>query len=455
MVVEDVRRGVRSEVQALAHRWLWPNCSGRIAVTTSSVYSGRCRHNVMDFVAFEKGRGGPRQSRPPAAALLEEWNRALASAQSGIRFRSSVRGTGNYVLSSSDRQSAASVSGALQQTLRQKFAVFTVEEFLSWFAALEHDLADPPQVSVTRRPNQGAVMDLNPAADVPGPLPAPSPPRNVEAWTSGHFAVRRVREVWKNDLLRAPGRLDSTRREGTWGALSRAMERAYGGDWTARAIGTLKGVARRAQDRPPDGTSIRAPARSSGVSDARGDAVAGHDVSTLLRSVTQPPAISHALGTLLDTYDAGASAIHIVVQARRIAEVLARETCRAHGLDVAGRQLVDLCRDIASRGLLPDKHQAYLHVLRKLGNFAAHEAQEGDVNGPDVEAALWMLFALATAHRGVTTPSAMSSDVSGLRRVLDDPEIVRLYGELAEDDLLLAEEGMAEYRRQLNAADGR
>ena len=407
---------------------------------------------MMKFVAFEKGRAGPRQPRPPAAELLQQWNDALASARPGIRFEASFGVSGNYVLSSAEPRSVVVVSQHLQDNLRRQFAVFTVEEFLEWLDSLERDLSDPPKVSIEREPNPGAVMDVNPEGGVPGRLPAP--PTDSETWTSSEFAVPRVRGVWKNDLLRAGGGRDPNKREGTWGALSQAMKDAYGGDWTARAIRTLRGLARKAKDRanvvsspasPPGSVTVRVPVH----------ALPSHDVSTLLRATVHVAHISRAISALVDAYDAGASAIHLVVQARRIAEMLARETCRAHGLDTAGRQLVDLCRDIAGRRLLTDKQQTLLHTLRKLGNFAAHEAQENDVDGADVEAALWMLLALARDPRTRRCSLTAKVDAPALRRALDTPEIVELYRELAEEDVALAEEGIAEYRRQLNTTDGR
>ena len=40
-----------------------------------------------------------------------------------------------------------------------------------------------------------------------------------------------------------------------------------------------------------------------------------------------------------------------------------------------------------------------------------------------------------------------------LKRSLQDPALARLYAELAAEDVALAEEGMAEYRRVTEAAD--
>jgi hypothetical protein len=45
-------------------------------------------------------------------------------------------------------------------------------------------------------------------------------------------------------------------------------------------------------------------------------------------------------------------------------------------------------------------------------------------------------------------------ETARLQRALDDPALAGLYRELATDDVALAEEGMAEYRRLLKTADG-
>ena len=41
----------------------------------------------------------------------------------------------------------------------------------------------------------------------------------------------------------------------------------------------------------------------------------------------------------------------------------------------------------------------------------------------------------------------------GLRQLLQDPDLAALYQELAEEDVQLAEEGMADYQRMLTEAD--
>jgi predicted nucleotidyltransferase len=131
------------------------------------------------------------------------------------------------------------------------FVVFSSGDFTTWLADLQRHLerCERPRVPHDRRPTPGVVMNGDLTGDVPPQLPAPDPRRDpvrdTNAWTSTDFAVARVRGVWKNDLLRADGEaLDRDRREGTWGALARSMMRAHGGRWTARSIGTLRGLAR-------------------------------------------------------------------------------------------------------------------------------------------------------------------------------------------------------------------
>ena len=262
----------------------------------------------------------------------------------------------------------AAVSRNLQDNLHRKFAVFSVEDFLEWFDSLERELSDPPKVSIAREPNPGAVMDVSPEGSVPGSLPAR--PTDSEAWTSSDFAVPRVRGVWKNDLLR-DGRRDPHEAR-------RDVGRAVQGDGrrvSRRLDGPRDPNPERhcGEGQGPGARRRIEPGSDSGI----GGLACAQQGSTKPRRVhaaaigRAPRPDLRAIGALVDAYDAGASAIHLVVQARRIAEVLARETCRAHGLDVAGRQFVDLCRDIAGRSLLTDKQQTDPHTLRKLGNFAA------------------------------------------------------------------------------------
>ncbi len=71
----------------------------------------------------------------------------------------------------------------------------------------------------------------------------PSPCEWVEFST---FACPRVRGAWKLDLLSGDGRtLDWTRREGGWGAAAQLMKDLDGGDWTARSLSSLSGMAKQ------------------------------------------------------------------------------------------------------------------------------------------------------------------------------------------------------------------
>ncbi len=82
-------------------------------------------------------------------------------------------------------------------------------------------------------------MNVNPTGGLP-PIPSSRP------WVVFNpFARSRIRGLWKLDRLRPDGRaLDSNSRDGGWGAVAEIMREVEGGDWTARALSTLEGVAR-------------------------------------------------------------------------------------------------------------------------------------------------------------------------------------------------------------------
>ena len=206
----------------------------------------------MEYVAFEVGRGGPRGKRVPANALSASWNTMLAGSGAGVTIRPGRGATGNYVLTCREPLSITELLRALEGLPQTRgFVLFSATEFSRWLSELERYLSGcrRPDVSPMRRPTPGVVMNRDPGGGIPPDLPDPDPTRDpvedVQAWLSTTFAVPRVRGVWKNDLLRPDRRtLDPNRREGTWGALAAAMGRAHGGQWTARAISTLRGLAK-------------------------------------------------------------------------------------------------------------------------------------------------------------------------------------------------------------------
>jgi hypothetical protein len=203
----------------------------------------------MEYVAFEVdraniGRHSERQSpnqERTAAALTVRWNRVFIERGVPLRICPAYRHTGNYWLAAEQALHVADVAKNLSDTLSRGFAVFTVEAFLAWLSAAKTALTAPSAVPVGRRATPGAVIDLNVAG---GPPPAVT---SDERWMFDTFALPRVRVVWKIDLeVQGGGRLDNSPkgREGGWGSASRLMKKHYGGQWTARAMSTLEGVAK-------------------------------------------------------------------------------------------------------------------------------------------------------------------------------------------------------------------
>jgi hypothetical protein len=215
----------------------------------------------MRYTAFEIGRGGPTGDRPSMYSLCDRWNEALRHTGHDVAIGSAWGATGNFVVTSAESVPVGDMARLLDPLPDARgFVVFSESDFLSWFPRLETyiERSPRPEVAANRRPNPGAVMNRNPSAGIPPHLPAPDPStgpaEDTGAWTSTDFAVARVRGVWKNDVMRSDGMaLDTARRDGTWGAVSRAMARAYGGEWTARAMSTLRGLARVLTTSTPEG----------------------------------------------------------------------------------------------------------------------------------------------------------------------------------------------------------
>jgi hypothetical protein len=198
---------------------------------------------TSQFAALEIGRNVPRANKSPAAELCAGWNASLAAKQLDVVIHPGFGATGNYLITCTAPITVDKLADILDGLSRSRFVVFASHDFAEWVGQLEiwFQTRASPAVSASRRPTPGAIMNRDISTGTPSPLPRPVPgrdPVNDEAaWTPSDFARPRVRGVWKNDLLRADGKaLDRSQREGTWGALARAMKRVDGGDWTARAL---------------------------------------------------------------------------------------------------------------------------------------------------------------------------------------------------------------------------
>lgn len=193
----------------------------------------------MEFVVFAVGLGGLKRARPRVQDLLAEWNPRLARKGRGLHLSQGFGHTGNFLLRSERTQKVSNVSKVLSDVLGRKFAVFTTTEFQEWLGELKAALASSPEAPPGRRATPGVVMNVNPTGGLP-PIPSSRP------WVVfGPFARPRIRGVWKLDRLRPDGRtLDRHYREGGWGAVAGIIRDLDGGDWTARALSSLEGVAR-------------------------------------------------------------------------------------------------------------------------------------------------------------------------------------------------------------------
>jgi len=200
----------------------------------------RYRH----FVVLEVGRGnlGRAVPRIPAERLCISWSGLLSDVGAASQFSPGYGHTGNYLLNCAEAVPLLGVVGLLHGHLDRPFAVFAASDYCAWVDHLASVLAQVPEPPPGRRATPGAVMDVDPAGAIPG-LPAASEKISFADW-----AMPRVRAAWKYDILRVDGHaLDSTKREGGWGAVAAAMATHAQGRWTARALSTLHGLAQAAR----------------------------------------------------------------------------------------------------------------------------------------------------------------------------------------------------------------
>lgn len=194
------------------------------------------------FVLFGVNYGniGGRGSRIPVIELCKKWNTAFTQMQCALHVLPGFRHTGNFFLISEKEFPTSFIKEQFTKQIGGQFAVFTAKEFLGWFNQLKIALASAPTPPFGRRATPGVVMELDENGGVPRPLP-----KNEKRQYSS-FAAPRILGVWKFDLLTEDGRkLDNQRREGGWGSIAVEMRKHYGGNWTARALSTLSGLAKK------------------------------------------------------------------------------------------------------------------------------------------------------------------------------------------------------------------
>jgi hypothetical protein len=194
------------------------------------------------FVLFGVNYGniGGRSPRTTVAELCQKWNTTLKQMQPALHILPGFRHTGNFLLTAEKECTTPVILDQLTSQTGGQFAVFTAKEFLEWLNQLKIALASAPNPPFGRRATPGVVMDL----DVNGGIPRSLPQSEKRQYSS--FAIPRVLGVWKYDILTADGRrLDNQRREGGWGSIALEMKKHCGGIWTARALSTPNGLAKK------------------------------------------------------------------------------------------------------------------------------------------------------------------------------------------------------------------
>lgn len=194
------------------------------------------------FVLFGVNLGniGGRGPRTPMVELCKKWNMACSQSQPVLHVLPGFGHTGNFLLTAEKECTQSFILVQLTRQTGGQFAVFTAEGFLKWLNQLKIALASTPNLPFGRRATPGVVMDL----DVNGGIPRSLPQNEKRQYSS--FAIPRVLGVWKFDILTEDGRrLENQRREGGWGSISIEMKKHCGGTWTARALSTLNGLAKK------------------------------------------------------------------------------------------------------------------------------------------------------------------------------------------------------------------
>jgi hypothetical protein len=150
--------------------------------------------------------------------------------------------TGNLVIETRGRTGSAAIQQAVKVASGYRCAVVAWPAFESTLAAL--DQLPIPATEPGMRWTPGLAF----AVVAPKRNQSPSPEdRERSSSHRGRFQAlgSTIVAIFKCDVLDDRGRLDSTRRKGGWGALSTELRRNVGGDWTARAISTLRGLQRK------------------------------------------------------------------------------------------------------------------------------------------------------------------------------------------------------------------
>jgi uncharacterized protein DUF4145 len=309
--------------------------------------------------------------------LQDAWNRTLGDHGVSLRFTGSFRHTGNYLLNDSTVRPVSEVTHILSQYLRITAAIFAAPEFLRWLEELHRAQSFPPRALLGRRPTLGVVMD----ADASGGEP-PRPPSDHRV-AFGDFVRPRVREVWKFDLLLPPDfrKLDPRQREGGWGSVAEAMNRARNGLWTARSLTTLDGLAEMLGSReffPPADFTLSELVMQ--------DAIVERDSRTPLRQLLAGTPLERSGTSFLNaatTVDAG-------IHARRLAESAVRILVAKAGLGPG--TFFESLRLLTTRGLLSERAATYFHTIRRLGNAAVHGEHDAHLTEEDVEVISRMLL---------------------------------------------------------------
>lgn len=149
-----------------------------------------------------------------------------SSSPAGIEVLASYGATGNIALEADDRIPPASLALYLQVETQRQWAIVPVPEANEAAAAVTKWQPPNPEPNVRWTPGLSFCVERG------------AGPHDPFKTCRGDFRPlgRTIVAIYKRDFLTDAGTLDSSRRQGGWGAISQDISRTQGGTWTSRSL---------------------------------------------------------------------------------------------------------------------------------------------------------------------------------------------------------------------------
>ena len=187
----------------------------------------------MQWLCLGVGVNNFATGRTATSTLFEKVEQAVKQRVRG-KVVATFGATGNLMIETPIEPRPGSLAAALYEASRTDWAVMPWTTFRQALASLEK--MSMPETQSGARWTPGLSFAVSPA------------PYSGELQSTQRALLKFIGPgivgVFKCDIEDERGRLDRTRRMGGWGGVSADIERQLGGEWTSRAISTLKGLER-------------------------------------------------------------------------------------------------------------------------------------------------------------------------------------------------------------------